>query len=341
MAGSFDEEYNALSGRIGVIYDVAQAKGATAPMPAADQRNTYNLSGYVDSIQTSTPQPIDAFVEWINSDDATITTGENAYIDLDIPLSTLHDNADCGLSTTIVFDHDLSGTGEGQDGYKSTRFFGYGTSITIGCSMWLRPTQSSGSLSALYVYSAGQPTINNASYYAYAPVIHKEEIAELSGFTYNNKPQFTATIEHDNSTANALRVFVGDKMRSQANANLNFNYYPVVETGTATGNLQGRTVQQYQRLFFNWKSAISPCLFCYVYSSTTGSTITRNYCYNPHIHIYGMDITFKHNIGVIHRHLLPARKGTTYGLFDIVSKRFFTKSNQLGHIGGGQDVYVI
>lgn len=50
MAGSFDEEYNALSGRIGVIYDVAQAKGATAQMPAADQRNTYNLSGYVDSI---------------------------------------------------------------------------------------------------------------------------------------------------------------------------------------------------------------------------------------------------------------------------------------------------
>lgn len=50
MAGSFDDEYNALSGRIGVIYDVAQAKGATAAMPSYDQRNTYNLSGYVDSI---------------------------------------------------------------------------------------------------------------------------------------------------------------------------------------------------------------------------------------------------------------------------------------------------
>lgn len=32
MAGSFDEEYNALSGRIGVIYDVAQAKGTTYGM---------------------------------------------------------------------------------------------------------------------------------------------------------------------------------------------------------------------------------------------------------------------------------------------------------------------
>lgn len=57
MAGSFDDEYNALSGRIGVIYNVAQAKGATAQMPAYDQRNTYNLSGYVDSIETP-QQPI-------------------------------------------------------------------------------------------------------------------------------------------------------------------------------------------------------------------------------------------------------------------------------------------
>ena len=80
MAGSFDEEYNALSGRIGVIYDVAQAKGATAAMPSYDQRNTYNLSGYVDSIQTSTPQPIDAFCDWLSADG-------NAYIDTGIALS--------------------------------------------------------------------------------------------------------------------------------------------------------------------------------------------------------------------------------------------------------------
>ena len=80
MAGSFDDEYNALSGRIGVIYDVAQAKGATAQMPAYDQRNTYNLSGYVDSIVTSTPQPIDAFCDWLSADG-------NAYIDTGIVLS--------------------------------------------------------------------------------------------------------------------------------------------------------------------------------------------------------------------------------------------------------------
>lgn len=48
MAGTFQEEYDALSARIGVAYDVAQAKGATAPMPAT--RDTYGLSTYINSI---------------------------------------------------------------------------------------------------------------------------------------------------------------------------------------------------------------------------------------------------------------------------------------------------
>lgn len=48
MAGTFQEEYDALSARIGVAYDAAQAKGATAPMPAV--RDTYGLSSYISSI---------------------------------------------------------------------------------------------------------------------------------------------------------------------------------------------------------------------------------------------------------------------------------------------------
>lgn len=36
MAGTFQEEYDALSARIGTVYDVAQGIGATDPMPAAD-----------------------------------------------------------------------------------------------------------------------------------------------------------------------------------------------------------------------------------------------------------------------------------------------------------------
>ena len=48
--GTFIEEYNALSGRISALYDVAQAKGATAPMPAT--RDTYGLSTYINSIPT-------------------------------------------------------------------------------------------------------------------------------------------------------------------------------------------------------------------------------------------------------------------------------------------------
>ena len=50
MAGTFQEEYDALSARIGVAYDVAQAKGAAAPMPAV--RDTYGLSSYIQSIPT-------------------------------------------------------------------------------------------------------------------------------------------------------------------------------------------------------------------------------------------------------------------------------------------------
>ena len=46
--GTFIEEYNALSLRISSVYDVAQAKGATAPMPAT--RDTYGLSTYIGSI---------------------------------------------------------------------------------------------------------------------------------------------------------------------------------------------------------------------------------------------------------------------------------------------------
>lgn len=48
MAGTFQEEYDALSARIGVAYDTAQAKGATAPMPST--RDTYGLSSYISSI---------------------------------------------------------------------------------------------------------------------------------------------------------------------------------------------------------------------------------------------------------------------------------------------------
>ena len=48
--GTFIEEYNALSLRISSIYDVAQAKGATAAMPAT--RDTYGLSSYIQSIPT-------------------------------------------------------------------------------------------------------------------------------------------------------------------------------------------------------------------------------------------------------------------------------------------------
>ena len=48
MAGTFQEEYDALSARIGVAYDAAQAKGATAPMPST--RDTYGLSSYINSI---------------------------------------------------------------------------------------------------------------------------------------------------------------------------------------------------------------------------------------------------------------------------------------------------
>ena len=50
MAGTFQEEYDALSARIGVAYDTAQAKGAAAPMPAT--RDTYGLSSYIQSIPT-------------------------------------------------------------------------------------------------------------------------------------------------------------------------------------------------------------------------------------------------------------------------------------------------
>lgn len=46
--GTFIEEYNALSGRVSALYDVAQAKGATESMPAT--RDTWHLSGYIDSI---------------------------------------------------------------------------------------------------------------------------------------------------------------------------------------------------------------------------------------------------------------------------------------------------
>lgn len=48
MAGTFIDEYNALSARIVGLYDVAQSVGAEASMPSA--LTTYNLSGYIGSI---------------------------------------------------------------------------------------------------------------------------------------------------------------------------------------------------------------------------------------------------------------------------------------------------
>lgn len=48
MAGSFIDEYNALSARVVGLYDVAHSVGATASLPS--DLNTYNLSGYIGSI---------------------------------------------------------------------------------------------------------------------------------------------------------------------------------------------------------------------------------------------------------------------------------------------------
>lgn len=48
MAGSFIDEYNALSARVVGLYGVAQSVGATASLPS--DLNTYNLSGFIGSI---------------------------------------------------------------------------------------------------------------------------------------------------------------------------------------------------------------------------------------------------------------------------------------------------
>ena len=48
MAGSFIDEYNALSARVVGLYDMAQSVGATASLPS--DLNTYNLSGFIGSI---------------------------------------------------------------------------------------------------------------------------------------------------------------------------------------------------------------------------------------------------------------------------------------------------
>lgn len=48
MAGSFIDEYNALSARVVGLYSVAQSVGATASLPA--DLNTYNLSNFIGSI---------------------------------------------------------------------------------------------------------------------------------------------------------------------------------------------------------------------------------------------------------------------------------------------------
>ena len=48
MAGSFIDEYNALSARVVGLYGVAQSVGATASLPS--DLNTYNLSAFIGSI---------------------------------------------------------------------------------------------------------------------------------------------------------------------------------------------------------------------------------------------------------------------------------------------------
>ena len=48
MAGSFIDEYNALSARVVGLYNVAQSVGATASLPS--DLNTYNLSNFIGSI---------------------------------------------------------------------------------------------------------------------------------------------------------------------------------------------------------------------------------------------------------------------------------------------------
>lgn len=333
MAGSFDDEYNALSGRIGVIYDVAQAKGATAPMPAANQRNTYNLSGYVNSIQTSTPQPIDAFVEYICEGQQTSSFQvENAYIDLDILLSNAVE-----LSVKMNIDTDLSGLLD--DVMVKSILFGFGTNASIATNIQVsKPT----SLSTYYIAvgNSWNLTQTGLTDVAYVPFIKNEGLSATSGIEWISKPQFTVGYNISKTTGSSYS-WISDGLRMTSTYSTNYSYLPVFQ-GNEYGNLAGRTKGIVSRTIINYISDISPMLFGGAYSLATSTAIGRRYCASTHILVYGLELKVKmSDNSVIHRNLKPARKGTTYGMYDLVGKHFYTQTNSVGTIGGGPDVYVI
>lgn len=333
MAGSFDDEYNALNGRIGVIYDVAQAKGATAPMPAADQRNTYNLSGYVNSIQTSTPQPIDAFVEYICEGQQTSSFQvENAYIDLDILLSNAVE-----LSVKMQIDTDLSGLLD--DVMQKSILFGFGVNAAVATNIQIsKPT----SLSTYYIVVGNNwnMTQSNLADTAFVPFIQNKGLDESSGIDWMDRPQFTVGYNISKTTGSSYS-WISDGLRQTSTYRLNYSYYPVFQA-SLSGYLVGETKGVVSKTIPNYISDISPMLFGGAYSPTTSTAIGRRYCASTHILVYGLDLTVKmSDDSVIHRNLKPARKGTTYGMYDLVGKRFYTQTNSVGTISGGPDVYVI
>lgn len=136
MAGTFIDEYNALSARIVGLYDVAQSVGAEASMPSA--LTTYNLSGYIGSIPG-----YKHFSDYVQDGLILGWDGiENAGVGTHVSnLSSLYDHSGNGYSGVIYYQAG----GGSMTPALSAEVFNNGVHVFGSCAM----IQSSGTSEVL------------------------------------------------------------------------------------------------------------------------------------------------------------------------------------------------